>query len=164
MPLVQDLQEQLLGNLFEPPRSRGCRFSGKAAAGTPDVARARQSGLSASVLGGKMGRVSTFPDPRSLARAELTSLIEELIGREQAVSEERRALHAQIDALRAELVARLRDEGTTVISGADVLGPPAGVGEPRDPRPATGSGAIALPEPPGLEHESDEPGNEPSTG
>ncbi|MGB0097416.1 MAG: hypothetical protein WBP81_33360 [Solirubrobacteraceae bacterium] len=55
--------------------------------------------------------MNTFPDPRSLARAELTSLIEELIGKEQVVSEERQALHAQIDALRAELVVRLRDEG-----------------------------------------------------
>ena len=82
------------------------------------------------------------------------------------MSEERRALHAQIDALRAELVVRLRDEGTTVISGADVLGPEgsAGVREPREPRPTTGSGTIALPEPPGSQHESDEPGNEPSTG
>lgn len=113
-----------------------------------------------------MGRVHTFPDPRSLARAELTSLIEELIGREQAVSEERQALHGHIDALRAELVVRLRDEGTTVISGADVFGPegPAGVREPRDPRPTTGSGTIALPEPPGSEQESDEPGDDPSTG
>jgi hypothetical protein len=64
-----------------------------------------------------MRRVATFPDPHSLGRDELTSLVKELTIREQAVSDERRTLHAQIDALRRELVDRLRDEGNTVISG-----------------------------------------------
>ena len=36
------------------------------------------------------------------------------------MSDERLTLHAQIDALRRELVGRLRDEGNTVISGADL--------------------------------------------
>ncbi|MGZ6616352.1 MAG: IS110 family transposase [Solirubrobacteraceae bacterium] len=64
-------------------------------------------------------RVSRFPDPHSLTRDELTSLLKELASREQAVSDERRTLHAQIDSLRQELVACLRDEGNTVISGSD---------------------------------------------
>ena len=67
-----------------------------------------------------MRPVSRFPDPQSLTRDQLTSLLSELTIREQAISDERRALHAQIDALRQELVARLRDGGDTVISGSDV--------------------------------------------
>ncbi|MGZ4237912.1 MAG: RsiG family protein [Solirubrobacteraceae bacterium] len=43
-----------------------------------------------------------------------------LTSREQVVSDERRTLHTQIDALRRELVDRLRDEGNTVIFGPDV--------------------------------------------
>ena len=83
-----------------------------------------------------MGRVSAFPDPHSLARDELTALLARLTSREQVVSEERRSLHAQIDALRRELVDRLRDEGNTVIFGPDVVDPgSAGTREPRGPRP-----------------------------
>lgn len=67
-----------------------------------------------------MNRVTLFPDPHSLARDELTSLLKELTIREQAVSDERRTLHAQIDALRREFAERLRDEGNTVICGSDV--------------------------------------------
>jgi hypothetical protein len=67
-----------------------------------------------------MSRVASFPDPHSLARDELTSFLKELSAREQAVSDERRVLHAQIDALRRELVERLRDEGNTVICRSDV--------------------------------------------
>lgn len=70
-----------------------------------------------------MGRVTSLPDPHSLARDELTSLLKELTITEQALSDERRTLHAQIDALRRELVDRLRDEGNTVICGADFLDP-----------------------------------------
>lgn len=95
-----------------------------------------------------MGRVSGFPDPRSLARGEQTVLLRELTTREQAVSDERRALHAQIDALRQELVNRLREEGEVVISGSDFFDPgSAGVREPRSPRPQTGADRIALPQP-----------------
>ena len=80
------------------------------------------------------GRVAAFPDPHSLARDELTSLLQELTSREDLVSDERRVLHAQIDALRRELVDRLRDEGNVVISGSDFLDPgSAGVREPRNP-------------------------------
>jgi hypothetical protein len=96
-----------------------------------------------------MGRVVSFPDPHSLARDELTSVLKELTSREQAVSDERRTLHAQIDALRRELVDRLRDEGHVVISGSDFLDPgSAGVREPRNPHPEDGSDGIALSESP----------------
>jgi uncharacterized membrane protein YccC len=62
-------------------------------------------------------------DPRSLATEELKRLIQELVSREQQISDTREALRAQIDALRGELVARLRDEGKDVIFGPDTLGP-----------------------------------------
>jgi hypothetical protein len=78
-----------------------------------------------------MSRVAAFPDPHSLAREELTSLLHELTGREEVVSDERRVLHAQIAALRQEFVDRLRAEGNVVISGSDVLDPgSAGVRDP----------------------------------
>jgi hypothetical protein len=85
------------------------------------------------------GQRVSFPDPHSLGRDELTSLLKMLTCREQAVSDDRRTLHVQIDALRRELVHRLRDEGNTVISGADVHDPgPAGVEvEPAIPRVMT---------------------------
>jgi RimJ/RimL family protein N-acetyltransferase len=84
-------------------------------------------------------RMASFPDPHSLGRDELTSLLKELTRREQAVSDERRTLHAQIDALRRELVDRLRDEGNTVISGADFHDPgsPSVEFEPAIPRVMT---------------------------
>ena len=63
--------------------------------------------------------------------------------------DERRALHAQMDALRQELVNRLREEGEVVISGSDFFDPgSAGVPEPRSPRPQTGADGIALPQRP----------------
>jgi len=99
-----------------------------------------------------------LPDPGSLATEELKPLIKDLIGREQEVSNIRRGLHAQIDALRRELVDRLREEGNDIISGPDVLGPgPAGVREPRTPRPQRGSDGVALPEPPDSDPESNAP-------
>lgn len=83
-----------------------------------------------------MSRVAASPDPHSLARDELTSLLQELTSREEVVSDERRSLHTQIDALRQELVARLSAEGNVVIDGSDFLDPgSAGVREPRDPSP-----------------------------
>ena len=110
--------------------------------------------------------MTSFPDPHSLERDELTSRLKELVSREQAVSDERRSLHAQIDALRRELVDRLRDEGNTVICGADFLDPgSAGVREPRNPRPEHGSDAIALSEPPEPRAKPDAPPRrEPPTG
>jgi RimJ/RimL family protein N-acetyltransferase len=86
-----------------------------------------------------MRRVPAFPDPHSLARDELTALLKELTSREQAVSDERRTLHAQIDAVHRELVGRLRDQGSTVISGPGVHDP-GSVGvelEPAIPRVMT---------------------------
>ncbi|MFZ1996938.1 MAG: GNAT family N-acetyltransferase [Solirubrobacteraceae bacterium] len=67
--------------------------------------------------------MASFPDPHSLGRDELTSLLNEFTSREQAVSNERRTLHCRVDALRRELVDRLRDEGNTVICGADLHEP-----------------------------------------
>lgn len=65
----------------------------------------------------------TFPDLGSLSDKELKDLIDELTEEEQEVSYRRRLLHGKIDILRAELVNRLRrkrEEGESVISGADV--------------------------------------------
>jgi hypothetical protein len=102
--------------------------------------------------------MDSFPDPHSLAAEELKSRIKELISREQEVSDTRRVLHAQIDALRGELVDRLREEGNDIISGSDILGPGAtGVREPRNPRPQQGSDGIALSEPPDSDRESNAP-------
>jgi hypothetical protein len=78
----------------------------------------------------------------TLARDELTSLLQELTSREEAVSDERRVLHTQIDALRKELVDRLRDEGNVVISGSD---------------------SIALPEPPAPDTQPEAPPRDPPT-
>ncbi|MFZ1993279.1 MAG: hypothetical protein WAU75_04155 [Solirubrobacteraceae bacterium] len=87
-------------------------------------------------------------DPRSLATEELKLLIQQLISREQEVSDTGQALRAQIDTLRGELVDRLRNEGTDVIFGPDTLGPgTSGVREPITPRPHQGADGIALPEP-----------------
>jgi hypothetical protein len=102
--------------------------------------------------------MESFPDPRSLASEELKSLIKELTSREQEVSGTRRVLHAQIDALRRELVDRLREQGKDMISGADSLGPgSAGVREPRNPRPQKDSDGIVLPEPPDSDRDSSAP-------
>jgi hypothetical protein len=90
-----------------------------------------------------------FPDPHSVARDELTSLVQELTSREEIVSDERRVLHTQIDALRRELVDRLREEGNVVISGSDFLDPgSAGVRQARNPSPQNSSDGIAIRVPP----------------
>lgn len=103
--------------------------------------------------------MTSFPDPHSLERDELTALLKELTSKEQAVSDERRTLHTQIDALRREVVERLRDEGHTVIFGPDFLDPgSAGIRKPLDPRPENGSDGIASPpEPPEPDVESGAP-------
>lgn len=99
-----------------------------------------------------------IPPGPELARDELTSLIKELVSREQEVSTTRQVLHGQIDALRRELVHRLRDEGNDIIFGGDILGPEsAGVREPRAPRPQRGSDGVALQEPRDSEPESNAP-------
>jgi hypothetical protein len=99
-----------------------------------------------------------LPDPRSLAPEELKSLIKELVSREQEVSNTRQIVHAQVDALRRELVDRLREQGNDIIFGPDILGPgSAGVREPRTPRPQRGSDGVALPEPRDSDPESNVP-------
>lgn len=107
-----------------------------------------------------------FPDPHSLARDELTYRLQELTSREELVSDARRGLHTQIEALRRELVDRLRDEGNVVISGSDFLDPgSAGVREPRNTSPQNSSDGIAIPEPPAPDIGPDAPPpRDPSSG
>jgi hypothetical protein len=64
-----------------------------------------------------MGRVDLPPDPRSLSKDQITTRLDELTRREQQISQARRELHGEIDALRRELVDRLRREGGTIIAG-----------------------------------------------
>jgi hypothetical protein len=110
--------------------------------------------------------VDPLPDPSSLARDELTALIKELVRREQEVSNTRHVLHDQIDALRRELVDRLRDEGNDIIFGGDILGPGSGgVREPRTPHPQRGSDGVVLPEPRDSDPDSNAPpGQQPPNG
>ena len=99
-----------------------------------------------------------FPDPRSLAHDELKFLIKELVSREEEVSNTRQMLQAQIEALRGERVDRLREEGSDITFGPDILGPgSAGVREPRTPNPQRGADGVALPEPPDSDPESNPP-------
>lgn len=63
--------------------------------------------------------MDAFADPGSLALDELKAVLVDLMGREGDASDMRRTLHAQIDALRRELVQRMREQGQEVISGAD---------------------------------------------
>jgi hypothetical protein len=54
---------------------------------------------------------------------ELREILDQLCDEEERVSYRRRVLHGKIDLLRAELVFRMkkmRENGTEVISGADV--------------------------------------------
>jgi hypothetical protein len=74
-----------------------------------------------------MRRVA-LPDLSLLARNEIATLVHELTSREGAISAERQILHRQIDALRAELVDRIRVEGQVVIDGADVQDDPGSAG------------------------------------
>ena len=62
-------------------------------------------------------RVDLSPDPHSLSKDQITTRLDELISREQHISEVRRGLHDEIDALRREFVDRLRREGGTIIAG-----------------------------------------------
>jgi hypothetical protein len=64
-----------------------------------------------------MMRVDLSPDPHSLSKDQITTRLDELISREQHISEVRRGLHDEIDALRREFVDRLRREGGTIIAG-----------------------------------------------
>ncbi|MGH2891673.1 MAG: hypothetical protein ACRDPM_00190 [Solirubrobacteraceae bacterium] len=90
--------------------------------------------------------MAPFADPRSLGPEELKLHIKELVSREQEISATRKELHTQIDALRRELVERLREAGDDIIFGPDILGPGStGVREPRSPRPQPGADGLALP-------------------
>jgi hypothetical protein len=92
-----------------------------------------------------MRRVA-LPDLKSLARNEIANLLHELTSREGSISAERQILHGQIDALRGELVGRMRAEGQVVIVGADVQDDPgsAGVRVPRLTRLPHGGNGIGL--------------------
>jgi hypothetical protein len=62
-----------------------------------------------------------LPDLGTLSDEDLKRLIETLEQREHEVSYQRRILHGQIDILRAELVARLKQSGgKTVLDEVDV--------------------------------------------
>ena len=67
--------------------------------------------------------MDTFPDLGSMTDSELKDVIRELTEEEMEISYKRRILHGKIDILRAELVARLREQhkdGEPSISGDDV--------------------------------------------
>lgn len=73
----------------------------------------RQSRLAALLKSSTMISMPAFPDPKALGQQELKDRLKQLIDKEQKVALERHAFHVQIDALRSELVARLRARGTT---------------------------------------------------
>ena len=67
--------------------------------------------------------MDTFPDLGSMTDVELKDVIRQLTEEEMEISYKRRILHGKIDILRAELVARLREQhkdGEVSISGDDV--------------------------------------------
>jgi anti-sigma-K factor RsiG len=62
-----------------------------------------------------------FPDLPNLSDGDLKELIDDLTRQEQEVSYQRRLLHARIDILRTELVARLQKTGgKSVLDEVDV--------------------------------------------
>jgi hypothetical protein len=62
-----------------------------------------------------------LPDLGTLSDGDLKALIEALQRQEHEVSYRRRILHGQIDILRAELVARLKESGgKTILDEVDV--------------------------------------------
>ena len=62
-----------------------------------------------------------FPDLPNLSDDDLKELIDDLTKQEQEVSYQRRLLHARIDLLRTELVARLQKTGgQSVLDKVDV--------------------------------------------
>ena len=62
-----------------------------------------------------------LPDLGTLTDQDLKRLIEDLQRQEHDVSYRRRILHGQIDILRAELVARLKESGgRTILDQVDV--------------------------------------------
>jgi hypothetical protein len=78
----------------------------------------------------------------SMSNHEIKDRLRVLTEQEQVVSARRGVVHREIDALRRELIDRLRDDGQQIITGEDFSGPgPAGSREPRRPLPGAGSGA-----------------------
>ncbi len=68
--------------------------------------------------------MEALPDLKSLSEDDLKNLIRGLLEEEREVSYRRRLLHGKIDILRAELVARRRDQvaaGESSFSDADLL-------------------------------------------
>ena len=61
-----------------------------------------------------------LPDLGSLADDELKAEIDRLKEQEREISYQRRILHGKIDILRAELVARLQKDPSTVLDQVDV--------------------------------------------
>jgi hypothetical protein len=62
-----------------------------------------------------------FPDLPNLSDHDLKELIDDLTRQEQEVSYQRRLLHARIDLLRTELVARLQKTGgQSVLDQVDI--------------------------------------------
>jgi hypothetical protein len=62
-----------------------------------------------------------FPDLPNLSDDDLKALIDDLTRQEQEVSYRRRLLHARIDLLRTELVARLQKTGgQSVLEQVDI--------------------------------------------
>jgi hypothetical protein len=69
----------------------------------------------------KGGPLEPFPDLPNLSDDDLKELIDDLTRQEQEVSYQRRLLHARIDILRTELVARLQKTGgKSVLDEVDV--------------------------------------------
>jgi len=65
--------------------------------------------------------VEPFPDLPNLSDDDLKELIDDLTRQEQEVSYQRRLLHARIDLLRTELVARLQKTGgQSVLDQVDI--------------------------------------------
>jgi hypothetical protein len=96
-----------------------------------------------------MPGVTSAPDPSEFSDQQLKARIRDAVERETRLSAARSELHSEIDALREELVRRLRADGTTVIRGADVDDDSglSGVREPRSPEPESDpDGALAEPD------------------
>ena len=101
----------------------------------------------------KMSGMSSSENFRALTKEQIRDRLHRLTEEESTVSARRHSLHSEIDALRRELVDRLREEGGDVIAGDDPLGPdPSGSREPHRPTPRIDSDGAALVEP-----ASDEP-------
>jgi RsiG-like len=72
-------------------------------------------------LDSKGGPLDAFPDLPNLSDQDLKALIDDLTRQEQEVSYQRRLLHARIDLLRTELVARLQKTGgQSVLDQVDI--------------------------------------------